>query len=73
MGTTKLVKAHLKAIRKNAYKRISKLHAWMDGVKEDREGLLLEVEREYAKVIMADELLAIIKADKERKMEVKNA
>ena len=60
-----LIKAHLKAIRKISYKRISRLEAWLDGVKDDYEETLLQLEREHARVEMANELLAIIKRHKE--------
>lgn len=56
-----LLKAHLKAMRNNSYKRISRLEAWLDGVSEDREETMLQLERENARVEMANELLAIIK------------
>ena len=56
-----LTKAHLKAMRNKSYKRISRLEAWLDGVKEDREETMLQLEREYARIEMANELLQIIK------------
>lgn len=67
MDTTKLIKAQLKAIRKISYKRISRLEAWMDGVKEDREQDLQELAALYARIEMADKLLATIKTHKEVK------
>lgn len=64
MGTTKLIKAQLKAIRKNAYKSISRLEAWMDGVKEDREQDLQTLAELRAKVELCNQLLDLIKAQK---------
>lgn len=56
-----LLKAHIKAMRNNSYKRVSRLEAWLDGVKEDREDTMLQLEREYARIEMANSLLATIK------------
>lgn len=57
----KLIKAHIKAMRKNAYKRIATLHTWMDGVKEDRAECMAELAHLDAKVEMANDLLKLIK------------
>jgi len=56
-----LIKAHLVAKRTNAYKRIANLETWLDGVKEDREETMLQLEREYARVAFANEMLNLIK------------
>ena len=64
MGTTKLIKAQLKATRKNAYKSLSRLEAWMDGVPEDRERDLQVWAALHAKIELCNQLLDLIKAQK---------
>lgn len=68
MGTTKLIKASLKATRKNAYKQLSRLEAWMDGVKEDREEDLQVWAALHARIELCNQLLDLIKAQKNKEV-----
>jgi hypothetical protein len=61
MKKSRLIKEHLKATKRLAYKRIARLESWLDGVKEDRQDTLDEITAEYAKIEMASKLLAIMK------------
>lgn len=61
MSKMALTKAYLRAVRNSSFKKISRLEAWLDGVKDDREETMLQLEREHARVEMASELLVIIK------------
>jgi hypothetical protein len=61
MKKSRLIKEHLKATKRLAYKRIARLESWLDGVKEDRQDTLDEMTAEYAKIEMANKLLAIMK------------
>lgn len=63
--TLRLIELHLQATRDLAHKRLSRLESWLDGVKEDREDTLLEMEREHAKLEMANKLLAVMKEYKQ--------
>lgn len=64
MSTTKLVKEHLKAIRRVAYKRSFKLEAWLGDAADDREQVLQDLAACYAKIEMANQLLDVIKMAK---------
>jgi hypothetical protein len=59
--TIQLLEATLEAMLNNSHNRVSRLEAWMDGVKDDRESDLQELAAENAKIEMANKLLAIIK------------